>query len=72
MDKKHKQWEQKVAEFHNRILARLKCDEHVAIFQYKDLYFRIFREAYESGFCTPFPTGSTMMCDQEGGGKGYV
>ena len=51
MDKKHRQWEQERAELHEQILDRLKCDEHVYIGDYKDLYFRIFQKAYESGFC---------------------
>jgi hypothetical protein len=53
MDKKHRQREEERAEFHKRILDRLKCNENVDIGQYKDLYFQIFREAYESGFCVP-------------------
>ena len=50
-----KVWIQAVASFHERILKRLKIDESVFIHQdsYKSLYFRIFREAYESGFCGP-------------------
>lgn len=68
MDKEHRQWEQKKVEFHNRILARLKCDEHAYIGQYKEIYFHIFKEAYESGFCWPlrytqrfFPDGTIRI-----------
>lgn len=48
-----KELEQVVVSFHQRILERLRQDEDIAIHQYKSLYFRIFREAYESGFCHP-------------------
>lgn len=46
---------QAVNSFHERILQRLKIDEDVCIHQgsYKSLYFQIFQEAYESGFCHP-------------------
>lgn len=50
-----KEWVQAVASYHERILQRLKLDKAVAIHQesYKSLYFSIFQEAYESGFCAP-------------------
>ncbi len=48
-----KEWIQAVASFHERILRRLQQDENVFIHNYKSLYFRIFREAYEGGFCAP-------------------
>jgi hypothetical protein len=48
-----KEWMQTVASYHQRILERLRQDERAAIHQYKNLYFSIFREAYEAGFCVP-------------------
>ncbi|MEN6449677.1 MAG: hypothetical protein ABFC96_04220 [Thermoguttaceae bacterium] len=44
---------QAVESYHKQILQRLKTDEDVCIHQgsYKSLYFEIFQEAYESGFC---------------------
>jgi hypothetical protein len=48
-----REWREARDSFHRRILQRLRSDEHYAINQYKDLYFRIFREAYEAGYCVP-------------------
>jgi hypothetical protein len=71
MDKKHKQWEQKVAGFHSRILIRLKCDQRVFVPQYKSLYFRIFQEAYESGFCAPL--SYNLIYNRKGcNGSGFI
>ncbi len=58
-----KEWVKAVASYHERILKRLKTDEDVFIDSYKSLYFRIFREAYESGFCAPLSYNSRPVRD---------
>ena len=54
---------QAVESYHQRILERLRQDENVAIAQYKDLYFSIFREAYEGGFCAPLSYRKRLLKD---------
>ena len=58
-----KELAQAVALYHQRILDRLKIDENVAIRQYKSLYFAIFRDAYEKGFCMPLSYNQRMQDD---------
>jgi hypothetical protein len=48
-----KEWLEAKESYHKRILVRLEQDQDFNIHQYKSLYFSIFREAYESGFCAP-------------------
>jgi hypothetical protein len=64
MNKKQKQWAEKHDEFLKQILARLKCDESVFLPNYKSLYFRIFKEAYESGFCVPLSYNEVYLREE--------
>ena len=61
--RRKKEWTQAVESYHQWILERLRQDEKVAIHQYTDLYFSIFREAYERGFCAPLSYNIHMQGD---------
>ena len=46
-----KQWAKDVEEIEDRILELLRPLQNAALTQYRDLFFKIFRDAYERGYC---------------------